>query len=82
MHSDIDLLVVTRDGIGEAEAEALVNETYPLFLECGRQLSPHFYSQQRLKEPESQRAREFLASIAADVAVVWPEDPPVQAAAS
>lgn len=41
MHSDIDLLVVTREAIGDAEHEQLVNETYPLYLECGRQLSPH-----------------------------------------
>jgi predicted nucleotidyltransferase len=42
MHSDIDLLVVTRGVIPEATQEQLINETYPLFLECGRQLSPQF----------------------------------------
>jgi predicted nucleotidyltransferase len=42
MHSDIDLLVVTRGVIPEQTQEELVNETYPLFLECGRQLSPQF----------------------------------------
>jgi predicted nucleotidyltransferase len=42
MHSDIDLLVVTRGAIPEETQEELVNETYPLFLECGRQLSPQF----------------------------------------
>jgi len=82
MHSDIDLLVVTREAIGQAEAEALVNETYPLFLECGRQLSPQFYSQQRLQEPESERMREFLQNIAADVLVVWPQPAPAQARTS
>jgi hypothetical protein len=64
------------------EEEALVNETYPLFLECGRQLSPHFYTQQRLQEPESERMREFLADIASDVLVVWPDQPPIQAGTS
>jgi predicted nucleotidyltransferase len=72
MHSDIDLLVVTSDSIGQAEEEVLLNETYALFLECGRQLSPHFHSLQRLQEPEGDRMREFLANIAADVVVVWP----------
>jgi predicted nucleotidyltransferase len=42
MHSDIDLLVVTRGVVPEETQEELVNETYPLFLECGRQLSPQF----------------------------------------
>jgi predicted nucleotidyltransferase len=42
MHSDIDLLVVTRGVIPEETQDELINETYPLFLECGRQLSPQF----------------------------------------
>jgi predicted nucleotidyltransferase len=42
MHSDIDLLVVTHGVIPEETQEELINETYPLFLECGRQLSPQF----------------------------------------
>lgn len=74
MRSDVDLLVVTCDAVSDAEQEGLVNETYPLFLECGRQLSPLFCSQQRLREPESDRFREFLTSIADDVVVVWPQD--------
>jgi predicted nucleotidyltransferase len=74
MHSDIDLLVVTRDVMGEAEKEELVNETYPLFLECGRQISPHFYTERQSAEPDSDRMRAFLGAIAGDVVVVWPED--------
>jgi hypothetical protein len=42
MHSDIDLLVVTRGAVPDETQEELLNETYPLFLECGRQLSPQF----------------------------------------
>ena len=42
MHSDIDLLVVTRGAVPDETQDELVNETYPLFLECGRQLSPQF----------------------------------------
>jgi predicted nucleotidyltransferase len=44
MHSDIDVLVLTRSEVAEADQEELVNETYPLFLECGRQISPAFMS--------------------------------------
>lgn len=72
MHSDVDLLVVTRDVLSEAEEEELVNETYPLFLECGRQLSPHFYSERQLAEPDTDHMRSFVADISQDVVVVWP----------
>ena len=72
MHSDVDLLVVTREPVPEQEQEALLNATYPLYLECGRQLSPHFFSRARLAAPESERTRAFLAGIGADVIVVWP----------
>jgi predicted nucleotidyltransferase len=42
MRSDIDLLVVTSTPVdGRTESE-LVDATYPLFLECGRQLGPQF----------------------------------------
>jgi predicted nucleotidyltransferase len=67
-HSDIDLLVITRGAVDEAEAESLLNETYLLYLECGRQLSPQFFAEERLRAPEDERTREFLASIEPDVA--------------
>jgi predicted nucleotidyltransferase len=72
MHSDIDLLVVTRDPVPDQEQEALLDETYPLYLECGRQLSPHFFSEARLAAPENERTRAFLAGIGPDALVVWP----------
>jgi predicted nucleotidyltransferase len=74
MHSDIDLLVVTRDEVPEAQREALLNETYPLYLECGRQLSPHFFSERRLAAPEDERTRAFLARLGPDAIVVWPAE--------
>ncbi len=72
MHSDIDLLVVTAADIAEAEQEDLLNETYPLYLECGRQLSPHFFSMRRLAEPGDERTRDFVERIAGDLRTVWP----------
>src|SRR3954464_4235049 len=63
MHSDIDLLVVTRAPVAAEVRQELENATYPLYLECGRQLSPAFFSQQRLEAPESERTREFLAQV-------------------
>jgi predicted nucleotidyltransferase len=72
INSDIDLLVVTRDDVAESEREDLLGETYPLYLECGRQLSPHFFSERRLAAPESERTREFLARIGPEAVTVWP----------
>jgi predicted nucleotidyltransferase len=72
MHSDVDLIVVTRDAVPDAEQEDLLNETYPLYLECGRQLSPHFFSERRLAAPEDEPTREFLERIAGEVREVWP----------
>jgi predicted nucleotidyltransferase len=72
MHSDVDLLVVTRDEVPRTTQEELVNETYPLYLECGRQLSPHFFSRRRLAAPEDERRRAFLREVRADGVVVWP----------
>jgi predicted nucleotidyltransferase len=71
MNSDIDVLVVTRDDVPDPEQEQLLNETYPLYLECGRQLSPHFFSERRLAEPEDERTREFLGRIGPEAVTVW-----------
>ena len=72
MQSDIDLLVITSDAVAGPERDDLLNETYPLYLECGRQLSPHFFSEQRLAEPGDERTREFLGRIEPEATVVWP----------
>jgi predicted nucleotidyltransferase len=72
MHSDIDLLVVTREPVPEDEQEDLLVATYPLYLECARQLSPHFFSERRLAEPDDDRTREFLERVAGDFVPVWP----------
>jgi predicted nucleotidyltransferase len=82
MHSDIDLLVITRLPVPDGDQEELLNETYPFYLECGRQLSPHFFSERRLAEPENERTREFLARVAPDIVPVWPARLPAAEAAA
>jgi predicted nucleotidyltransferase len=72
MNSDIDLLVVTRGDVSEPDQERLLNETYPLYLECGRQLSPHFFSEGRLAAPESARTSAFLDRIGHETVSVRP----------
>ena len=66
MHSDIDLLVVTHDPVPEREEEELVNETYALYLECGRQIGPQFRTAGQLAEPQNDRAAEFAANMERD----------------
>lgn len=66
IHSDIDLLVVTREPASGETIEVLVDATYPLFLACGRQISPQFRTSAELREPTSDRAREFAGRVAAE----------------
>ena len=65
MHSDIDLLVVTRTQLDETVVEELVNETYPLYLECGRQIGPQVRTEASL-QGQDERSRAFAENIARD----------------
>jgi hypothetical protein len=49
MRSDIDLLVVISEPLPADFERELVAATYPLFLECGRQLSPAFRTRDQLR---------------------------------
>jgi predicted nucleotidyltransferase len=63
MRSDLDLAVLTRRELSAEEKDALFEPTYPLFLECGRQISPAI-----VKEPSESLAE----AIARDGIRVWP----------
>ena len=65
MRSDIDLLVVTRTELPQAAEEELLNETYPLYLECGRQIGPQFRTE------ESLGSAVFAENVARDGVEVW-----------
>ena len=66
MHSDLDLLVLTRSPVPEALRDELVGETYPLFLECGRQLSPQFLLESRFRAPDTEVLRDLASAVARD----------------
>ncbi len=66
MHSDLDLLVLTLSPVPEALRDELVGETYPLFLECGRQLSPAFLVESRFRDPDTEVLRKLVAAVARD----------------
>jgi predicted nucleotidyltransferase len=66
IRSDLDLLVLVAEPLTEADTGALVDETYPLFLESGRQLSPQFRTEAQHAASPSREA------IDADAVQVWP----------
>jgi predicted nucleotidyltransferase len=66
LHSDIDLLILTRDPVAKDVQEELITATYPLFLQCGRQLSPQFRTVLEFDSPPSDRARQFFDRVRAE----------------
>jgi hypothetical protein len=74
MNSDIDLLVLTSSDVGPEGREALLNETYPLYLECGRQISPQFWSIARFDDPPSEAARSFKGIVLGEGKRIFPEE--------
>lgn len=65
IRSDLDLLVRTRRELPDEEKGELVDATYPLFLECGRQISPAIVCVGTISES-------LAAAVAADGVTVWP----------
>src|SRR5438876_11816376 len=53
MNWDIDLLVITESEISSQTQEALLNETYRLYLECARQISPQCWSARKCDQPST-----------------------------
>jgi predicted nucleotidyltransferase len=60
IRSDLDLLVLVREPLDAALQQELVDATYPLFLESGRQLGPQF------RTPEQHAASPSREAIDAD----------------
>jgi predicted nucleotidyltransferase len=65
MRSDVDMLVLTNEEVNADVQEHLINETYPLFLECGRQISPIFKATARFLTA-TERGREFRQRVQAE----------------
>ena len=63
IRSDLDLLVITRSPVSEETEDELIHETMPLFLECGRQLGPHFRTRKSLEHPKDERDAAFVANL-------------------
>ena len=75
MNSDIDLFVMTETEPTRPERrEAILNETYPLYLECGRQLSPQFWTTEKLADPPTEKAKAFKQLILREGVRLFPPD--------
>jgi predicted nucleotidyltransferase len=70
MHSDIDILVITSDTLADAQVEELANDTYPLYLECGRQISPAFRSVD--EADPSEEGDDLILRVRAEGHQLWP----------
>ena len=65
IRSDLDLLVATRRVLEQEEKDALFDATLPLFLECGRQISPAFVA-------EGNRSPALADAVSEDGVRIWP----------
>jgi predicted nucleotidyltransferase len=72
MHSDIDLLLLTYAAVASATIDDLLNDTYPLFLECGRQISPQFRVWSEFHAPADEKGRVVKERIAQEGRRLWP----------
>ena len=61
----IDVLVLTAVELDARRCEELLNLTYTLYLECGRQIAPAFQTRERLAPP-------LRAGIEVDGRRLWP----------
>ena len=74
MNSDIDLLILTTQLLHEEDREHLINETYPLYLECGRQLSHQFRTVAEFENPTTERGATFKERIAEEGRRIFSRD--------
>ena len=61
--SDVDLLVLTREALSPELQEELINEAYPLYLECGRQIGPQWRTLAQWEDPIDERTRGFVQRV-------------------
>ena len=71
IRSDLDLLVVTASEGDSSIQQDLLDATYPLFLESGRQIGPQFLPAARVREPKDDRTASFLEQLGREAVPVW-----------
>jgi len=78
LHSDIDLLVLVEQDLSPDVVEQAINETYELFLFCGRQISPQFRSRSWVLAPPTPEAEAFIEELTHCRVVMYLPPPPAQ----
>ena len=63
MHSDIEVLVLTSESVDDKALNRLLNATYPIYMECGRQISPIFYDIEDIKVPKNKERKAFIERV-------------------
>jgi len=76
MHSDIDLLVLTDQPLSSEIQRSLIEKTYPLFSECGRQISPQFRTLAQFYEPANEKANNFGQGVQREGKLLYKNKPP------
>lgn len=66
IHSDIDVLLLMQEPVSPEAWEEFVNATYPLYLECGRQIGPQWRTTEQWASPKDERAEGFKANVEAE----------------
>jgi hypothetical protein len=71
-HSDIDVLIVTATAMPEPQKERLINDTYLLFLEYGRQIDPKFRTLEQFRELARRGEHDFDAHVLEEGRRIYP----------
>jgi hypothetical protein len=66
----IDILVVTSHPLSEAAIDQLGNMTYPIYLQCGRRISPVFKT---IQGWQADKPSDFVERVRSEGHRVWPE---------
>jgi predicted nucleotidyltransferase len=66
IRSDLDVLVVVATALEPDFEQELIDATYPLFLESGRQIGPQFRTREQLG-----RTPEFIENVRRDATAIW-----------
>lgn len=70
IRSDLDLLLVTDAPVPSSASVALIEATFPLFLECGRQISPQFRTSDQMQASD-ERGAVFLENVKQDGVIIF-----------
>jgi hypothetical protein len=72
----MDLLILTEEKLAEGTVEDLLNLTYPIYLQCGRQISPAFRTAGSWDNAATDKERPFFERVRREGKLIWAETGP------